>query len=97
MGSIPKSLQGVLWSADVKKLDLKKDAPYIINQILSYGTIEEMRWLFKTYKKPTVRKVFLDQPMKVYSSSAFQLSKLLLDISQVRADRYDQTLPRHIG
>lgn len=82
---------------NIAKLDLEKDRPYIVNQVLSYGTLDEIRWLMKTYGKDTVKQVFLEQPIKVYTPSAFRFSQLLLGVSGVMADRYDQTLPRHIG
>lgn len=86
-----------MWSVDVAKLDLEKDRAYIVNQVLSYGTLDEIRWLMKTYGKDTVKQVFLNQPIKVYTPSAFKFSQLLLDLPEVGADRYDQTLPRRIG
>lgn len=97
MRKIPKSLQGALWSVDISKLDLEKDRAYIVNQVLSYGTLDEIRWLMKTYGKDVVKQVFLNQPIKVYTPSAFRFSQLLLGVSGIMADRYDQTLPRRIG
>lgn len=86
-----------MWSVNIAKLDLEKDRPYIVNQVLSYGTLNEIRWLMKTYGKDTVKQVFLKQPIKVYTPSAFRFSQLLLGVSGIMADRYDQTLPRRIG
>ena len=97
MGKIPKSLQGALWSVNVSKLNLEEDKPYIVHQILAYGTLDEIKWLMKTYGKDVIKKVFLNQPIKVYTPSAFRFSQLLLDVPEVGADRYDQTLPRRIG
>lgn len=84
MREIPKSLQGALWSANVSKLDLEKDRAYIVNQVLSYGTLDEIRWLMKAYGKDTVKQVFLDQPMKVYTKQCFALMKnVMFDLKQV--------------
>lgn len=97
MRKIPKSLKGVLWSADISKMDLERDRAYIVNQVLSYGTLDEIRWLMRTYGEKIVREVFLNQPIKVYTPSAFRFSQLLLNVPEVGSDRYDQTLPRRIG
>lgn len=86
-----------MWSVGVTKLNRKKDQAYIINQILSYGTLPEIRWLMRAYGKQIVREVFFSQPMKIYTPSAFRFSQLLLDASGAKAYRYDQTLPRRIG
>lgn len=99
MSLLPASLQGVLWSADINTLDLQKNRIYIIHQILSYGTLEQIHWLIKTYSKKTIREVFLQQPMKIYTKKTFNFSKIILDIpdSEALNNQYDKTLPRYIG
>jgi len=56
---IPKTLQSILWSASVKKLDLDSDKNYIIHQVLTYGSLEQIRWLFETYGRKTIKEVFV--------------------------------------
>jgi hypothetical protein len=99
IASIPASLQGVLWSAKTNTLDIQNNRIYIINQILSFGTLEQIRWLIQTYSKQIVREVFLQTPMKIYTKKSFNFSKLILDVSESEApnNRYDKTLPRYIG
>lgn len=72
---VPKKLQGILWSVDVKNLDVDKDKSYIINQILSLGFFEELKWLIKTYGLQTIRRVFLHQPSRVYPDFIFNFVK----------------------
>ena len=43
---------------NVSKLDLEKDRAYIVNQVLSYGTLDEIRWLMRTYGKKRSEKFF---------------------------------------
>lgn len=76
--TIPSSLQGVLWSVNVKNLDLKNDKVYIIHQLLSYGTLKQIRWLFKVYSKEEVRKVFETSPMKIYNFPTFNFIKNII-------------------
>lgn len=99
MAQIPISLQGVFWSVDTTQLDTQKNKSYIIHQILAFGTLDDIRWLFKTYDRSTITDVFLRQPMKLYTPAAFHFSKLMLDITDAMApsNRYDKTLPRYIG
>lgn len=99
MNKIPKSLRGVLWSADIENLDLEKNASYIVNQILSLGSLDEIRWLFTTYGKPKVGQIFLEKPMKIYTPSALNFSKIILGVAAEQApdDRYDKNLPRRVG
>ena len=92
---IPASFQGILWSANVKNLDLEKDKVYIIHQILEYGDLNEIAWLFRVYSKKTIREVFQKMPMKVYSRPGFNFIKniiLGLRKKQISPDKYVSTL-----
>ena len=83
---IPKRLQAVLWSADVSKLDLQRDKYYIIHQILIYGRMEEIKWLFKSYSKSEITDIFL-QPYKNYPKYMYYFVKnYLLDCKDKRLD-----------
>lgn len=72
---VPQRFQGILWSVDIKDLDLGKNRSYVINQILSLGTLEELKWLFKVYPKTVVEEIFVKQPAKIYTPSAFNFCK----------------------
>lgn len=72
---IPSTLQSVLWSVDVNKLDWQRDKNYIIHQVLIYGDINELRWLLQTYTKKTVADVFLNCPAKIYPKEMFRFVK----------------------
>jgi hypothetical protein len=96
---IPQFLQPILWSADIASLNLEENKSYIINQILSLGTIKELQWLFRIYPKKTIQKVFIHQPAKIYTPSAFHFCKnILLDLPRenLPATRYVKTLPRSL-
>jgi|SRR3989338_1632720 len=84
---IPARMQGILWSADVKKLDLKRDRVYIIHQVLAYGSFADIRWLINNYSRGEIKEVFLDHPIKMYSQKVFYFIKnFLLDLKQVELD-----------
>lgn len=71
---IPKKLQPVLWSVNVNSLDKKKDKYYIIHQILIYGRMEDIYWLFNNYSKREIKRIFL-QPYKNYPRFIFYFVK----------------------
>lgn len=75
---IPSSLQGILWSKDVKEIDAEKDKTYIIHHILSYGNLSQIRWLFRVYSLREIRKIFLRHPKKIYAAPVFYLVKNFL-------------------
>lgn len=75
---IPKTLQGILWSADIKNLDLKKNKVYIIHQVLMYGDLDEIAWLFRAYSKEEIRKIFETMPLKIYTPQIFNFVKNII-------------------
>src|SRR3989344_168357 len=95
---IPQSLQGVLWSKSVAKLDTQRDKNYIIHQILAYGGWTDLGWLLRVYPKSEIITEFVNRPTKDYQPEAFNFVKnLLLGIKQpLDVRRYDRTTPRLI-
>ncbi len=80
---IPKFLQPYLWSVKVEELGLRKDRVYIINQILAFGDVEALEWLFKNYSIKKIRNVFYGYPIRIYRDSGFNFVKnILLDIKK---------------
>lgn len=83
----PQSLQGVLWSVNVQQLDMQKDKEYIIHQLLNYGTMPELRWLFTTYSKKEIVDTFVQQPAKIYfKQTYFFVKNCLLSLSHINLD-----------
>ena len=78
MKKIPEQLQPFLWSVRVNQLDLDKDKVYIINQILAYGGLKEIKWLFKNYPLKTIKEIFLYHPIKTYRPQTFNFVKEIL-------------------
>lgn len=73
--AVPKKLQPILWSTDVKLLDIQRDKGYIIHQVLIYGTFEELQWLFLKYSKKEIIEVFINNPQKIYPRIIFHFIK----------------------
>ena len=99
MKKIPKSLQPFLWSVRVDQLNLQKDKVYIINQILAYGGLKEIKWLFTSYPLQTIKKVFLQHPIKTYKPQTFNfVREILLDIGDTPLikEKYVVNTPRII-
>lgn len=96
MKEIPSSFQNIFWSVRLEDLDLEKDKVYIINQTLSYGGLEELRWLFKTYPRKVIKDVFLNQPIKTYRAPSFNfVKKILLKIEEpLPEEKYVINTPR---
>lgn len=49
--------QTLFWDANPQKIDVKKNAQYIIERILDFGNDGEVRWLYHFYDKTLLRSV----------------------------------------
>ncbi|MCX6384849.1 MAG: hypothetical protein NTV16_10325 [Actinobacteria bacterium] len=56
-------------------MDLENDKIYIIHQVLSFGDIDEIRWLFKNYSLDEVKIVFINTPKRIYTRPVFLFIK----------------------
>ncbi|KKR91683.1 MAG: hypothetical protein UU81_C0034G0003 [Microgenomates group bacterium GW2011_GWC1_41_8] len=52
-----KFRQSLFWDTDPTKIDPKKHAKYIIERIMDFGNIEEVRWCIKRYGKETIKQM----------------------------------------
>lgn len=52
-----KFRQALFWDTDPKKIDVKKNARYIIERVLEYGQLGEAGWVFRHYPSRTIKKV----------------------------------------
>jgi hypothetical protein len=100
MNHPPVTLQPFLSSVSVDKLDVKKDDTYIIHQILAYGSMEALAWLFSAYPKDHIQRVFCEAPYKDYRPSRFHfVTSALLSLEHRSIDQrnYVKNIPRHLG
>jgi len=97
IANLPKKLQGILWSVDIKDIDPIKDKDYIIHQILAYGAWDHLIWLIKYYGKNQVKSEFVKNPSKDYSEQSFNFAqKVLFNLPDSAVDKryYVKTYPR---
>lgn len=81
MSQIPSEFQGLFWSRRLRSLNLEKDKTYIIHQVLAYGDLKQIKWLFSIYSKKEIMQVFLVSPKKNYTPQAFNFVKnFILDL-----------------
>jgi hypothetical protein len=72
---LPENLKGILWSKNINNINLENDKIYIIHQVLSFGDIEEIRWLFKKYSLDEIKMVFINIPKRIYTRPVFLFIK----------------------
>jgi len=79
----PDSIQAILWSKDIENAGLCDDKIYIIHQILAYGDIREVKWLFKVYSEDEIRNIFISYPTRIYTEPIYYFIKnFILNIKE---------------
>jgi hypothetical protein len=89
---MPTSVQPLVWSKNIAGLDPKNDREVIINRVLAYGSLIDLRWLFRAYSKKAISSIFLRKPEKIYSkpSIAFVNRVLLKRHNPVTSGNYEK-------
>lgn len=80
---LPKSVQNVLWSYDVKKIDLHRHKKLVIAQVLNFGTKEATDWLFKAYDQNEIRSHAEKIPTGQWDKKSLALWSLYLGIRPI--------------
>ena len=52
-----KLRQTLFWDTDPDKIDLQKNARYVIERVMDFGNDEEARWIWNYYDKSLLRDV----------------------------------------
>ncbi len=51
-----KLRQSLFWDVNPDKIDLEKNAQYVIERVLDLGNDQEVSWLWQTYDKSLLKK-----------------------------------------
>ena len=55
-----KFRQTLFWDTVPQNINIKKNAPYIIERVLDFGNDREVRWLWQTYSRQLLKKVVMN-------------------------------------
>lgn len=47
----------LFWDIDPRKIDLKKNARYVIERIMDFGNDKEVRWMWNAYSRRLIESV----------------------------------------
>lgn len=84
---LPDFLQPYFWDVPFGKMELKKDAHFIIKRVLDRGNLSGIQWLLTTYGKNEIKKVLLatkdlSRPTGNFWADILQLDKSKLPCLQ---------------
>ncbi|RLC34396.1 hypothetical protein DRH14_03110 [Candidatus Shapirobacteria bacterium] len=87
---LPKRLQSKLWSKSLANVDLDRDETMVVHRVLAYGDLKDIGWLIRIYGKDRLRRVFVAQPMNLYTKPALNFAKnIILDLDDVQIKEKD--------
>ncbi len=81
-------LNKLFWFSDVKSLDKEKDKYFIVHQVLCFGSLEDIQYLFKLYPKSVIKKCFLKPKKGIYDPRVVALIKEMLNIKYLDFRKY---------
>ena len=55
--TLPDTFRPLLWSHDFRRIDPMRHKKTIVVQTLNYGTLDQWRWLIRSYGREGVREV----------------------------------------
>ncbi len=81
---LPKSVENVLWSYNLNKINIFTNKKLIIAQVLNFGTTEATDWLFKTYSIDEISNTAQQIPLGQWDKKSLALWSLYLGIKPIK-------------
>ena len=81
---IPIGLKPYFQEYDIARLDITRDANLIIQRVLEFGTWDELRWLFETYRSKRIRLFLREHGERLLKPITFNYWRKLLGIRRWR-------------
>ncbi|MBI4617253.1 MAG: hypothetical protein HY720_26810 [Planctomycetes bacterium] len=57
---VPLAFRWLFWEVDFDRLDVRRDANFILARVLEFGRMREVRWLVATYGYDRIRRFLRD-------------------------------------
>jgi hypothetical protein len=77
---VPGRLHALFWDTDLNRIDLRRNARYIIERILEFGSLDDNLWLQKVYSGGKIMDVLIFSRNITEKSRAFW--KIWYDLSE---------------
>ncbi|HLC87634.1 MAG TPA: hypothetical protein VJG66_01085 [Patescibacteria group bacterium] len=82
MTDLPQSVKVTLWSYDLNKIDREKHKKLIISQVLNFGSLEAVSWLFANYSGQEIKEAALNTPLGAWDKKSLNLWSLFLNLDK---------------
>lgn len=83
----PETFRPLLWGLRWEDIDVELDREDIIVNTINEGTLEQWRWILKTYGKNVIREVLQNRLDTEFHPESRNLAKVLFSLSHFRHAR----------
>ncbi len=84
MIQLPQSVKATLWSYDLAQIDLQKHKKLIISQVLNFGSLEAISWLFSNYSSADIKEATLNTPLGAWDKKSLNLWLLYFNLDKTQ-------------
>lgn len=82
MIQLPQSVKATLWSYDLTQIDPEKHKKLIISQVLNFGSLDAISWLFGNYSSDDIKEVTINIPLGSWDKKSLNLWVLYFDLDK---------------
>lgn len=83
----PSDFRPLLWSLRWSAVDIDEDKDDIIVNTVNEGSLDQWRWLIRTYGKDTIRHILQDKLATEFHPGSRNLAKIIFSIPHFRNAR----------
>lgn len=84
---LPEMFRPLLWGLRWEDIDLEKNKTDIILNIINEGTLEQWRWLIKTYGKKVIRQTLAERLASELHPESRELARIVFDLPTLKHAR----------
>jgi hypothetical protein len=78
--NLPASLHPLFWDCRPESVDPEAHAPFVLERVLEYGTLAQVRWAVATYGPDRIRAFLRDRGVRTLSRKTLGFWTILLGL-----------------
>jgi hypothetical protein len=93
--SLPQHLHPLFWDVDPSAVDPAQQRPLVLDRVLEYGTLENVRWAEQVYGLNGIRDYFLARGCRVLSRKTQAFWRTVLELPNQPCTSKSSTPPNN--
>ena len=80
----PRRMKSLFWNVAFERLDVERDADFILSRILERGRLTDVRWALERYGLDRIHRFFVSAPRPELSPRTIRLWRVVLGAQEER-------------